>query len=98
DHVGLWVLEKGEGLATVRGLLHGPLLVLEPSAQPLALIRVVLHQKDPRRSCRSPETADHSMQPLAVDRLGEIAGLPEVNPPAVLIQDPDHDDRDLRGL
>src|SRR5262249_34825591 len=93
-----WVLEKGEGLATVRGLLHGPLLVLEPSAQALALVRVVLHQQDPRRSCRSPKTADHAMEPLAVDGLGEIARRAERNPATVLVQDGDHDDRDLGEL
>jgi hypothetical protein len=38
------------------------------------------------------------MQPFAVDRLGEIAGCAKGDAPAVLIQDRDHDDRDLGEL
>jgi hypothetical protein len=38
------------------------------------------------------------MEPLAVDGLGEIARRTERNPAAVLIEDRDHDDRNLGEL
>jgi methylthioribose-1-phosphate isomerase len=72
--------------------------VLEPSAHPLALDRVILHQQDARGRHRCPKPANQPMQPFAVDRLGEIAGRAKRDAPAVLIHDRDHDDRNLGEL
>src|SRR5262249_28267149 len=98
DHVGLALLYTFERLATVLGLSYGPLWTVEPSTHPLALTRVVLHQQDRRGRHPCPNPAYQPMQPLAVDRLGEIAGRAKCDAAPVLIHDRDHDHRDLGEL
>ena len=44
---------------------------------------------------RRPEATDQPLKPLAVDRLGEVAGRAERCAAALLIQDRHHDDRNL---
>src|SRR5262245_7701536 len=79
DHVGLALLYTVERVATVLGLSYSPLRTFEPSAHPLALDRVILHQQDARGRHRCPKPANQPTQPLAIDRLGEIAGCAEGN-------------------
>src|SRR5258708_36468621 len=83
DHVRLTFFEAIQRLSSVRRLSHGPLRTLEPSAHPLALDRVVLHQQDAGGWHRCPKAGNQLVQPLAVDRLGEIASCAKRNAAAV---------------
>src|SRR5262249_52470209 len=85
-------------LATVLGLSHSPLRTLEPSAHPLALNRVVLHQQDARGWHVCPKPANQPTQPFAADWLGEIARRAKGDAAAVLIHDRDHEVRQLGAL
>ena len=98
DHVRLALLYTVERLATVLCLAHSPLWTLQPSAHPLALDRIVLHQQDARGRHPCPKAANEPMQPFAVDRLGKIASGAEGDTAAVLIHDRDHDDRNVGQL
>jgi hypothetical protein len=98
DHIRLCLLQEVQRLSSVSCLPHNPLGRLKPSEHPLALDGIIFNQQDPRRSCRRPKAADEPVQPLAIDRLGEITRCAECDAAAVLIHDRDHDNRDLGEL
>ena len=95
DQVRPVALEARQRLATVRRLLHDPLLPLQPAAGALALVRIVVHQQDARRPRRRAKPLHQGAEPVAVDRLGEVAGGAERHAAALLVQDRDHDHREF---
>src|SRR5262245_4058030 len=95
DQVRLALLETIQRFPSVRRFLHNAPLALKPCMHPLPLERVVFNQQHPSRLCRRAKTLNQPMQLLTIDRLGEITSRTECHSAALLIQDGDHDDRDL---
>src|SRR5262245_10263801 len=71
-----------------------------PASQPrsLALQSVVLHYQHTRGWCSCPKAANQLVKPLAVDRLAQIADRAKCDAASLLIDDCDHDNRDVGEL
>ena len=74
------------------------MLTLEPSPYTLALKFVVFDHENSGWPRRRPETLDHPLQPLAIDRFSEVASGTKLSGAPALVQDGHHDHRNLSKL
>src|SRR4029077_5231833 len=73
DNVRFFLPEEIQRFLTVCSLSHDPLWTFKPSKLPRARGGIISDHQHARRSHRRRETPDKPVQPLAIDRLGQIS-------------------------